>query len=890
MKLKGFTHKDRYGNSMSFEFFESDSSVPSMDEIPFPGNPRGTDTVPTWLTPGENVINAEASRLPGVQPMLDQLNEKGRDIQEMQGGPIPTYAAEGDYITPQFLQGDQLESILDGMHMVESSAGKNVKTSEAGAVGEYQILPSTAMNPGMGIEPIDPSDLNDPAKSRDFAGKYLQAIHKNNPNFSRSEVITAYHSGVGNVRKAKDGVESLGPRGQEYANKVLMASPYTGSMPTPKPETMLAEADTTPAIQQVAAADIPPANANAAVPEPSFYEQLMGNLSSAASAANELNPFRVTPAGAATPPSDEFVPSPTPLEAIDELSRADIQNADFNLKAVQGNLANKETELRAMEAQRLANLEADRDEFTGINKFTYQGLQRDVENLKKQVINRTETAGVAAGNNPAELETIMEQQRIAIRDAGKPSDAEIAVINSPEYQAILNRAGAEAPPPADFIRDNTPDENGVTNNDRKFPASKDGNQTNEKAVTKVIEETSEPVVTESPGNDDDKNKAQGVLDNNPNKEAPPIKEEEAIEAAQNEDPTIFENFAQGFKDLFAEMFNPKELARMAVLYAGSRAMGYEHGGSINFAVKQYVNRIDQAATQRAKDVRSTTFMEAFTKESLDKYSKTGRREDLVEKAPAAVTVDKQKGSTYIKGLGMVNVVTMSNKKDAVLINGRPVAIDTVVNKETGITLADIMEPVDKEVHSPVKVAARFDGYADEAVKRVNSGKQDDDPSKVPDNSKRISKRASTIFNDILLRNGASLSQAESLEDQMAGAIDDYYDAVATADPKPTSVDAFVERRMFAPLTGLSQGLVSTASAETLRDLNQDIYFLMENKDKRDPKFNQEYQAKWRTIHEGWKALPSAERSKFMDDADKDKNKGHSGFTLWMSSLKETETE
>ena len=135
MKLKGFTHKDRYGNSMSFEFFESDSSIPSMDEIPFPGEPRGTDTVPTWLTPGENVINAEASRLPGVQPMLDQLNEKGRAIQKMQGGPIPTYAAEGDYVTPQFLQGDQLESILDGMHMVESSAGKNARTSEAGAVG-----------------------------------------------------------------------------------------------------------------------------------------------------------------------------------------------------------------------------------------------------------------------------------------------------------------------------------------------------------------------------------------------------------------------------------------------------------------------------------------------------------------------------------------------------------------------------------------------------------------------------------------------------------------------------------------------------------------------------------------------------------------------------------
>ena len=117
MNIKKYTQKDRYGNMFSYEF-----DVPSMQEIPnYVDNdpaamsmqnplskanmqgvdnsifkPKGTDTVPAMLTPGENVVNAEASRLPGVQDMLDMLNDKGRAIQKKQGGPIPSYNSEGD--------------------------------------------------------------------------------------------------------------------------------------------------------------------------------------------------------------------------------------------------------------------------------------------------------------------------------------------------------------------------------------------------------------------------------------------------------------------------------------------------------------------------------------------------------------------------------------------------------------------------------------------------------------------------------------------------------------------------------------------------------------------------------------------------------------------------
>ena len=96
MKLKNFTQKDRYGNMTSYDFYESDDNmgVPEMQGIPqHPGGPKGTDTVPAWLTPGEFVMNAEATRM--FEPQIEQMNNVGRAVQAQQGGTIPEYAADG---------------------------------------------------------------------------------------------------------------------------------------------------------------------------------------------------------------------------------------------------------------------------------------------------------------------------------------------------------------------------------------------------------------------------------------------------------------------------------------------------------------------------------------------------------------------------------------------------------------------------------------------------------------------------------------------------------------------------------------------------------------------------------------------------------------------------
>ena len=76
-------------------------------------------------------------------------------------------------------------------------------------------MPKTAQQPGYGTTPISLEDRFDPEKSRAFAKQYLQGIIKQHPEFTKDQVLTAYHSGAGNVLK-----DNIGPVGQAYAGKV----------------------------------------------------------------------------------------------------------------------------------------------------------------------------------------------------------------------------------------------------------------------------------------------------------------------------------------------------------------------------------------------------------------------------------------------------------------------------------------------------------------------------------------------------------------------------------------------------------------------------------------------------------------------------------------------
>lgn len=109
----------------------------------------------------------------------------------------------------------------------QESGGKANQVSEADARGYMQVLPSTAAEVAAEIGLMD-YDLQDPEDNIRIGTAYLAKLLQ---RFKDKELaLTAYHSGPGRVSgliggntnaKLADILDALGPRGQEYAAKVI---------------------------------------------------------------------------------------------------------------------------------------------------------------------------------------------------------------------------------------------------------------------------------------------------------------------------------------------------------------------------------------------------------------------------------------------------------------------------------------------------------------------------------------------------------------------------------------------------------------------------------------------------------------------------------------------
>ena len=95
-------------------------------------------------------------------------------------------------------------NMMAAIAMQESSnrhtdANGKLITSPAGAVGKYQIMPSTAAQPGFGLKPLNLATATE-ADHEEFSRNYLNKLNErfgNQPDLT----LAAYNYGVGNVEK-----------------------------------------------------------------------------------------------------------------------------------------------------------------------------------------------------------------------------------------------------------------------------------------------------------------------------------------------------------------------------------------------------------------------------------------------------------------------------------------------------------------------------------------------------------------------------------------------------------------------------------------------------------------------------------------------------------------
>ena len=635
MQLKKFTRKDRHGNMMSFEFDIPQANVPAMQSIPMydhPGDPKGTDTVPAWLTPGEFVVNKEATEMFG--PMIKKINDIGRKKQKQNKA---MYAQEGELVPDTSWITDDL---LDALRFVETG---NLKpedmVSPKGAIGPYQIMPEnfgamegskTLGKAGFGTPIITEELAKDPEFSRNWAKKYLEGIQKANPDFTKVDVLRAYNAGVGTVNKVKKGVKNYIPEAQQYPGKVMASLQNIKKNKIPGVTAQKVVPNATSSGAQVAtdAKFVPPVNVTMPTRDMASMEPITGPTSG--NIAQYLDQVR----------GKNVVPRPTSFQNMIEpvvglpveLSQ---QGMEINPYPVRNGQVLTPEYLDALQDRDFGGMGADSAMF----KTNQQAIIPKVADVYEDDAIMRPGAGrmdatiypdaaMRPGDQRKDIvpkkPTLLERlegfrDRLVAeneeRKAKKKEVDDMIAINEPQkaLTTMFKEYGMNEKQRADFLQ-----KKGEAGLARKADQEK---MTKLEPIEEGYDRKDEvaKALTKTTENDPGPGADQPGANNNP----------DTVKETGKKAPPAEQKKAEGFlKGLLGNVFDSAELKRMAIMYLGSRLLGYNHGGSLNFALKQYLERVDAKEAAGRKYATSAAAAKRFTPTSLAKYIQTGNYDDL----------------------------------------------------------------------------------------------------------------------------------------------------------------------------------------------------------------------------------------------------------------------
>jgi hypothetical protein len=668
MNLKKYTQKDKHGNMMAFEFEMPQTNIPPMQGIPdHPGGPRGSDTVPAWLTPGEFVVNKEATDMYG--PMIKEINNKGRAVQAMQGKEIPQYAQAGKeidsevsynplaWITPEVLNNlRQTES--GGKHL--DDAGNLIK-SPRGAIGAYQWLPKSAANAGYGVQPFD---ITSEEEQRKATQDYLVGIQQANPNFTPEQVLQSYNAGPTRMREFVAGKgKPLTNETIQYPGKVLAdvdrsqwgarAIPVSYNDNTSNQIDQLTydvpELDgTTPPPPDVQELDgvvpIPPSGSNVSNTWPYNLKQISNNTAIKNKSISSY-PYNLDQISKDTEFRNIDIPEldgvePPPVE--EEIKKA--EDIDTETKAIIGNVNSADRGLLkdGITTTGLTSKIRTRKE----SLLNEQALQRAEDILNQTDItdpawdNRLKIVEKLGGNidkynkvkDQDDKNVLLHKDRLKWK-AEKKAEDRTMILEAMRVQALsagdvkkldfINKEIGKIRENSDSLVEGAISENTeldeVLLNKEEFPNQNQITNTQKKDIVK--DEKANTLLKEITARTNAYNVSKTTTEESA---------EKALKLKNEKDKGKSLNQSKGFfAELFGDLIDTKELARMAVMYAGSRALGNSHEGSLGFAAVNYIKRIDTKAANREKTALTLIAKGKHTTASIAAYKKSGDENDLI---------------------------------------------------------------------------------------------------------------------------------------------------------------------------------------------------------------------------------------------------------------------
>jgi len=613
MQIKKFAQSDRYGNSLSIEF----EVPPIQNEIPkfedyfnHPGKPIGTDTVPAWLTPGERVMNAEAERMYG--PQLEAMNEQGRSIQRAQGGTIPEYAA----------------------------CGGKVKYAAEGELIPYPTIPTEPGTLSTEIPtPYDPYTIN---------ARRLLVEHEGYKTKPYQDHLGNWTVGAGHKIVDKDTLAKLN-KGEsiEYQPEQLMGffekdynTAYTGAKQNFK------DFDSYPDELQHALLSM---NYQLGTEGTSKFEEMRKALDEkdwdkAASEAGNSKWAKQTPVRAAYLQSKLRQMKDAPLVTEMDIPMSDSDAPIIGANGEQYNIDTLTASTTPPVPQSGPVVPKPIQQTTEVNG---EALKTELQSVEQSLLNLQEQA--KDPKKAAELMPRISALREKRRELADQYDEWASSFGTKRVQTPQGFEDQRVVPdytqggsfgvPVPFASQG-PQEPTV-----QLESPTGGNEKEREAILKgevkpkpvnVEEGKVDPLIQE-----EIKKKAKEIEDqfkDEPNPYTDGMDDEEAEATAStvetkgqetgNNNPALLDGAIKFFKDVFGSLYDEQELGRMAIMYLGSRAFGYSHGGSAKFAVKNYLQRTDAKKSAKISEIKDLVKSGDYTTASIEAYKQTGNINDL----------------------------------------------------------------------------------------------------------------------------------------------------------------------------------------------------------------------------------------------------------------------
>ena len=697
---KKIIQKDRYGNQLTFEFepeekavdptrlmekmMETTHQVPEMMAPPtmdHPGEPRGSDTVPAWLTPGEFVVNAEATQMFG--PQIEQMNEQGRAVQEMKhGGAVQMHRMPGGIPMdgpPHLEHGGAIPQrpMPDHSTLYESKFGYGLRKGEYRQdMAEYiQSLLEHAAGPkaqyqadgGLVPVPFDEyllkkregyrPDVYEDSRGFPTVGtghrlsdEYLNQI--GTQPYTEDQLTGMFYEDKDSAEAAakrnakKYGVDwdSLN-RGEKGAlTSMAFQLGETGQGNFERMWKAIASGDKSQAAVEALDSDW-------AYQTPKRAKDVFNALE-----GFSFNDGGMVPGyyqgGGLTDFWNNYIAGPkTRIGGEPAL--------DYGWNVEEGRPYTQEEGMAAgtTPPQVYDEMDPAGDE--------YLMLQQQEGPTAKPEIPAPTFGGediTAAGQRPPPSPpfppAMIDQGRADEQFYENIPDVPAEEPQTPEPQGnwfqrnILGPELQPEDPAVGFIGPDTAiddvadpygaaeasgqsqyhlDRYGPTQAtaDEFYPGSKELADTDQSGTT--TEEEKGAFLEEFLGQADANPEATGPGDDQP---GPNVSDTEVEEAGKTADPAMVEKATGFISEAFDDLFDGKELARMALMYTGSRMLGNSHLGSLQWAAKNYVNRIDAKATNKAATTKELLKSGKYTPASIKEYEKTGDISSLV--SPTAV--------------------------------------------------------------------------------------------------------------------------------------------------------------------------------------------------------------------------------------------------------------